>query len=216
MLALAEGVEHFLRRRADVDTLHVQPRRHDLIHRRIRQREDAEEHVALRDTEIRLQGPRCLHERMQPSVGPRQQPEQWSERRERAARQWQRRFGQFGSDSRHTPRQRVPADEQEQRSNDEREQRFGPRPRPPGDGVRRRNRSEYQERQARDVQRAMQRHPALSGDGGRVAQRMQRLADGGFLGEREQRGPHDRDDRDDQARDAECRFGQHQGTSRRT
>src|SRR2546425_9792356 len=86
------------------------------------------------------------------------------------------------------PGERAPADEQEQRSNDEREQRFGPRPRPPGDGVRRRNRSEYQERQARDVQRAMQRHAALGGDGGRVAKRVQRLTDGFFLSKREPRG----------------------------
>ena len=78
------------------------------------------------------------------------------------------------------------------------------------------NRPEDEQRQPRDVQRSMERYAALGRDRRRIAQRVQRLSDGCFFGERQEGGPHDRNDRDDQTRDAECRFGRHQSTSRRT
>ena len=56
MLALPEGLDHLITGRGEIDRYHIEPGRHDLVHPRVRQREHAEQHVALRGAEIGLEG----------------------------------------------------------------------------------------------------------------------------------------------------------------
>jgi len=56
VLALPERLDHVVAGRREIDRCHVEPGRHDLIHPRVRQREHAEQHVALRGAEIGLEG----------------------------------------------------------------------------------------------------------------------------------------------------------------
>jgi len=209
VLALPEGLEDFVGGRRHVDSGHVESRRHDLVHRRIRQREDPEQHVALGNAQIGLQRARRVHEGVQPAISPREQPEQRTERSERAAGEGERRVGELRGNARHTARQGVAHDEQQQCSHDQDDERFGPRPGPPRHRVGRGHGAQHEQREARHVQRAMQRHTSLGGDGWRIAQGMERLAYSGFFRQGEQRGPCTRGDGDDKPDDAQCRFGEH-------
>ncbi len=164
VLALPECVEDFFDGGRNIHARHVETRRHDLNHRRIGQREDAEQHVALR----------------------------------------------------HAARQRIADNEQQDGTDDEGDHGFHPRPCPPRHRVRGRDRTEHEERQARDVECAMQRHAPFGGDRRCVAQGVQRFPDRRFLAERQQRRPHPGADGDDEPDESQCRFGEHQRRSRLT
>ena len=75
--------------------------------------------------------------------------------------------------------------------------------------MRRGDGAEHEQREARHVERAMQRDASLGGHRRGITQGVERLAHGGFLGQREQRGPHSRADGDDKPDDAQRCFGEH-------
>jgi len=163
MLALPECFQDLLRGCRDIDAGHVEPRRHDLVHRRVGQRKDAEQHVALGNAKVGLQRPRRVDEGMEAAIGPREEPEQRAERGQGAAREWQRRIRQLGRDPRHAARECVTHDKEEQGADYQGDDGLRPRPGPPGHRIGRGNRAQDEQRQARHVQRAMQRHAPLGG-----------------------------------------------------
>ena len=86
-------------------------------------------------------------------------------------------------------RQCVADDEQEGRRHRPATERLRPGPAPPPQRVARGHRPEDEQREAGDVQRTMQRYARADGRGRRAAQRMERLAHGGLLTERQEAGP---------------------------
>ena len=84
---MAKCLEDLLGGRRNIHAGHVEAWCHDLVHGHVRQREDAEQHVALGNAEIGLERAGGVDERMQSAIRPCEQPEQRPERRERPARE---------------------------------------------------------------------------------------------------------------------------------
>ena len=216
VLALPERFEHFLGGCGDIDTGHVEARRHYFVDGRVREREHAEKHIALGGAEVGLQGARRVHHGMQAAVHPGEEPEQRAKRRQCAAREGKSGVRQLGGNARHTARQRVADDEQQECADDQCRERLRPPPRPPCHSVRAGNGTEHEKRKARDVQRAMQRHATFGRDRWCVAQRVQRFADRRFLAQGEQRRPDARADGYDKPDESQRRFREHQPRIRLT
>ena len=87
MLALTERLDHVLGRRGDVDSDHVEPWGHDLVHPRVGEGEHAEQHVALGGAEGGLERTRRRHQAVKTAVYPGEQPQEQAEGGEGPARE---------------------------------------------------------------------------------------------------------------------------------
>ena len=193
MLACVDRFEQFGARGGDVHAHHIEPRSHDLFHGGVRQREDAEQHLALSRAEGGLQGVRRRDEAVEAAVHPGEQQEQRAERGEGTPGEGQRVVGQLRSDARHAARQRVAENEQQHGRDPHQDERLEGRSQPPAERVPRRHGAEYQECEPRHVEGAVQRDPCMAGGGWSVPEGVERFSDGGLFAQREQPGPHHRD-----------------------
>ena len=197
MLARAEPLEYLVERRRLVHANHVESRRHDLVHRRVGEGEDAEQHVAFRVAEGRRGGARRPDQGVQSAVNAREQPEQRRERGQRPAPQGKRERGELGREPGDAARQRVPQHEEQQHGDADRPERGCPGPLPPAHGVGRGHRPQHEEGEPGHVERAMQRNAGTGGDRRRISQGVRRLSDGRLFPQCQESRPHRGQHRDE-------------------
>ena len=216
VLALVERLAHLFGGGGDVDGDHVEPRGHHLVHRGVGEGEDTEQHVALGGAEVGFERAWRRHEGVQALVHTAEQPQQRSERRKGAPRQRQGLGGELRRKGGEGARRGIAHHEQQRGGDGEGGEPVEPGALPPAQQIGGRHGAEHEQRQAREVQRPVQRHAPRDTRRRRVAQRVQGLAHRGLFAQRQQAGPYGGSKRHGKPYPQQRRRGLHHGAPLRS